>query len=142
MANYCGITRSNYFAVTNPEQLKEIFDKVVGAEDSVELFDRDVDGVTMYGFGCYSTINGYEVTDENGSTDYDYDAFVHDLQEILASEDAIVITEVGSEKLRYLYAVSQIITKERIEVVELYDAVSEKLCELMDDDGFTTTFDY
>lgn len=140
MANYYGFTRTNYFAVNNPERIKEIIGKAVGAEDNVSLFERDFDGITKYGFGCYSTISGYESTQEDG--DYDYDAFVSDLQDVLASGDAIVITEVGHEKLRYLYATSQIITKDAIETVDIYDATCERLCKIMGDDNFTTTFDY
>lgn len=142
MANYYGITRTNYFAVTDPEQLKAFIEKVVGAESEVELFDRDFDGITKYGFGCYSTIFGYETTDEDGEPDYDYDAFVHDLQGILVPGEAIVITEVGNEKLRYLYAASQIITKECVGTVDIYNAVCEKLCEIVGDNSFQTTFDY
>lgn len=142
MANYMGKTRTNYFAVTNLERLKEIIGKVNGAEDNLELFEHEIDGIKKYGFGCYSTISGYYVYDDDGNFNYDYDAFVMDLREILAPDEVIVITEVGNEKLRYLYAVSQIITKECIETVDLYDVVGEKLCELMGDDSFQTTFDY
>lgn len=140
MANYYGTTRTNYFAVTDPDRFKEIMGNVVGAEDNVEVFEREIGGVLKYGFGCYTTICGYEAEDEDEP--YDYDAFVEDLQEVLAPGDAIVITEIGSEKLRYLYAASQIITKDAIEAVDHYAAVGEKLCELMGDDGFCTTFDY
>ena len=140
MANYYGITRTNYFSVTDPIRLKDIIAKVVGAEDTVQLFDDEVAGAPKFGFGCFSTISGYPTDDEED--EYDYDAFVHDLQDVLVPGDAIVITEVGNEKLRYLYAVSQIITKDGIETVDLYDATRDKLCELVGDDSFNTTFDY
>lgn len=140
MANYYGTTRTNYFAVTDPDRLKHIIEKVVGAEDTVCLFDCTVGGVTKYGFGCYSTISGYPAEDEED--DYDYDAFVDDLQDVLAPGDAIAITEVGHEKLRYLYAATQIITKDTIESLDHYGDVSEKLCEMMGDDSYRTTFDY
>lgn len=140
MANYYGTTRTNYFAVTDPERFKEIIGKVVGAEDNVKVFEREINGVQKYGFGCYTTINGYETDDEDSP--YDYDAFINDLQDVLAPGDAIVITEIGNEKLRYLHAASQFITKEAIAGIDHYAAVCEKLCGLMGDDGFCTTFDY
>ena len=141
MANYYGTTRTNYFGVTDPARLQEIMDKVVADEDAVELYTREVDGITKYGFGCYSTISGYE-NDDEADDPYDYDTFVEDLQKILAPDDAIVITEIGSEKLRYLCAFSLIITKEQMCSVDHLHAVGEKLCELMGDDGFQTCFDY
>lgn len=144
MPNYHGFTRTNYFSVTDPDRLRAILDKAVAPDGDVTLLTQEIDGVKRYAFKARSTIEGYPPPDGTppGEIEYDDDTFAHDLQAIVAPGDAIAITEVGGDgRADYLYAVTQIITRDAIEVVEHYDAVCDRLCTLTGNDNFVAIFE-
>ena len=56
MANYCCITRTNYFHVKDPDAFCEFMKRVI-AEDSVDVWEeKDSDGSPVFGFFCYNHI--------------------------------------------------------------------------------------
>lgn len=55
MANYYGCTRTNYFAVTDPDKLKDIVDRIVWNEGRLG-FLAEHDG--RWAFGAYACICG------------------------------------------------------------------------------------
>ena len=145
MANYCGFTRTNYFSVTDEAKFRDIIGKCV-AEDSVEIFKSDSeDG--KFAFGCYS---GIQEEISCGAYDDCYDCpksetaecetpgLYEMLQSVVASDDAIIITEVGHEKLRYLVGVSIIITKDSIRAVSLDIASRDIAREMLANPDFNT----
>lgn len=157
MANYYGYTRTNYFSVTDPEKLKDIVDRIRWSEGDSPFFSEE-NG--KYCFGAYDTIMGLsmkkdEAQDANAAynlydedEDYDDDKernadMVYDaLQEIVAPDDAIIITEVGHEKLRYLKGHALVITKDEIAYINLHDAAIDKARALLSNDQYTTQNEY
>ncbi len=149
MANYYGFTRTNYFRVTDAERLRKIVDNTHLGEDTLELFERKVGDETWYGFGCYDSIEGLypnweraDEYDEPEDADPSFDLFEDELQMILHPDDAIIITEVGYEKLRYLTAYSTIITAKGCEYVDLRNCAIDKAQELLGNPNWDTTMEY
>lgn len=149
MANYCGFTRTNYFRVTDAERLKKIIGSARLGEDTLELFERKTDDEVYYGFGCYDSIEGlcpnWERADEYDEPEDDepsFELFEAELRKILHPSDAIVITEVGYEKLRYLTAYSCIITVNGFATVSLKDASIQKTQELLCNPRWDTVMEY
>lgn len=153
MANYQGFTRTNYFRVTDAKRLKDIIAHTAVGEDRLELFTRQIGDETFYGFGCYDSISGlypnWDTPADAASADEDdedadayFDLFEAELQKILAEDDAIIITEVGYEKLRYLTAYACVITKSSSACVGLQEAAVDKAKELLRNPGWDTTSEY
>ena len=115
MANYYGKTRTNYFKVTDAEALCELSNIVCGDEDSVHLGIENAPGEEKrYMLWCEGTILGIPDGDDEEDCDYNYDEFVRRLQKILPDGEAVIITEVGSEKMRYLVGEVVVITNEGV----------------------------
>ena len=140
MANYCAVIRTNYFSVTDETRFREIMASCVGDEEDTEVFESE-DGSDKFGFGCFGTISGIpEDTDDPDSADLG--AFYDALQSVLAEGDAIIITEIGYEKLRYLIGVCTVITKRDIRYIDVRQKAVELAMEMLGDNGFTTQMDY
>lgn len=117
MANYCCTVRTNYF----------------GCEDSVELWEeKDKNGKTVFGFGVYGGISGLRDTD-TGDIDDDssYDDFIDRLQESVAEDDAIIILEAGSEKMRYIVGSATIITSSGVKYMSITDLAVAQAAEMI-----------
>ena len=144
MANYISFTRSNYFRVTDPEAFKKIINRVITAEDSLELWERIENGTTYYGFGAYSSICGlrHEAEDSDNDDEFEVEAVYEALSKVVAPDDAIIITEIGYEKLRYLTAYAVVITREKTELVELREASIDVACSLLGNPNFDTRMEY
>lgn len=144
MANYYGKVRTNYFRVTD----KDIFYKLIGnlvSDDSVEVWDKTINGETYFVFGSYSDIN-YKVyeLDSEYEDDYEYDmnVFYNEMQKIIHPDDALIITEIGNEKLRYLGATAIVITSKGCELVSLQNCALSVARELLNKKNYKTEFDY
>lgn len=146
MANYYGMTRTNYFRVNNPEDLKKLIGRVVSDEGDIELWeDKDENGNRVFAFGGYSSIIGICPVDNNNDDGEDedfegaeYDLFIKELQKLIVDGDAIIITEVGHEKLRYLTAYSMIITKNDVQSIDLDRQSTRKASEMLDNPEYVT----
>lgn len=162
MANYNSYYRTNYFKVSDPVSFKEEFRRV-SAED-VELWDE---GNGVFGFGGFGSIDGlimpntvygtwrspcsgeiYGMTNEvidyedYDYDDLDYDAFLKMLQDHLVEGDAVILTEVGYEKLRYLTGQATVVTKDKISFMNLTDLAFEKAKEMLGNKDWTTKMEY
>ena len=144
MANYISFTRSNYFRVTDPEAFKRIINRVITDEDSLELWERTENGTTYYGFGAYSSICGlrHEAEDADNGDEFEVEAVYEALSKVVAPDDAIIITEIGYEKLRYLTAYAVVITCEKTELVELRETSVNVACSLLGNPNFDTRMEY
>ena len=110
MATYNGFTRTNYFSVTDEDMLRDIVDRIVWDNDDGFFEDRG----GKFAFGSYGSVCGLrnaesendsdsdEAYDDDCDDEYEADAVYEALQSIVAPDDAIIITEIGYEKLRYL----------------------------------------
>jgi len=140
MANYNATIRTNYFSVTNESAFRDLIQSVQ-AEDTVHLFeDPQPDGGKKFGFGCYGYIYGIPITEDED--EYDMDRFFENLQVLLCESDAIILTEIGNEKLRYLFGMSVIITKKAIRSTTITDCALIIAQEMLENDEFTTKMEY
>ena len=137
MANYVSTTRTNYFHVKDVETFRAFMDNVSG--DDLELWDeKDDKGDTVFAFGCEGSIYGIQNEDEND----DYDLFIKNLQEYIADNDAVILTEAGHEKLRYVTGFATVITSKGIQFLNLDEYALTKAKEMLNNQDFTTKMDY
>ena len=147
MSNYYGKTRTNYFSVTDENALRDIISCVRGSEDTVELhMEQAINGEKKFMFLCGSDILGFPETDENGEVyedcDYSFDDFTAALQKILPENEAIIITEVGSEKMRYLSGYVTVITRNEIRHENLRNIGIRIARRLLNNDSWETKNEY
>lgn len=157
MANYESCTRTNYFAVTDEEKLKNIVAHIRWGGGELDFLDKE-NG--KWGFGGYGSISGLDFNDVKFNDDDDcddgyeeedeweeYDEWAPDavyeaLQEVVSPDDAIIITEIGYENLRHLNAHSIIITRYFIDIVELRTSALSRACEMLNNPEYDTQMDY
>jgi len=142
MANYCGTTRTNYFKVTDEEKFRQVMANVCCTDDDLEIFEEEFDDGKKFGFGCCGVIQGTKQLLDDEDAEEDYDEFIKSLQEVVADGDAIIITEVGYEKLRYLVGRSEIITKTGFKTVSLRDITLTEARLLLENPEFDTQMEY
>ena len=133
MANYSATIRTNYFSVKDPTALRELIDSVE-AEDTVSLFMTKLpDGSMQYGFGCYGSLFGIQDS---------LDAFYEALQELVCENDAILIFEVGYEKLRYVVGCCTVITSTKMQHIDIQQQALELAAKLLNLPNYNTRLDY
>ena len=143
MANYKGFTRTNYFSVNDAEKFRQIIADSYCSEGDIEVFEDDTCESIKFCFGCYGMISGIRTLPDGSDDDVsEYDAFVDALQSVLADGDAIIITEVGYEKLRYLIGHSYIITKSDVQFVSLRDKAIEEARNMLNNPEYDTKMEY
>ena len=142
MANYYAKIRTNYFSVVNSEALK-ILISCLSTGDKVEIFEeKQENGKIKYAFGCTGSINGLPVKNQEGGEEDNLEAFYTALQQLLDKDDAIILTEIGSEKLSYLVSQSTVITKEDIQCVNSKEIALELAREMLGNKEYQTQQDY
>ena len=142
MANYYATIRTNYFSVKDENAFRELFQSVIAAEDEVHLFEElQSDGSMKFGFGCYGTISGV-CTDSDDEDNPDWDRFMEALQKLVCEDDAIIITEVGNEKLRYVGGISTVITSTEIRCVDIQAEALKVAQKLLSNPKYQTQMDY
>ena len=144
MANYYGFTRTNHFSVTDPEKLTQIVNRIRWDEGEL-IFLAEEDG--RFCFGAYSAICGLVKPAEEADSGCDDDEYEPEsvyaaLQEIVAPDDAIIITEVGFEKLRYLTAYAMVITRDGANCVELRGEALNKAQAMLHNPQYATKMEY
>lgn len=150
MATYNGFTRTNYFSVTDEEKLRNIADRIIW-DSGDDAFFEERGG--MFAFGAYGSVCGLRMaeSEDNCDTEEDYDdcddefeadAVYEALQAIVAPGDAIIITEIGYEKLRYLVGYAVVITSNAIETVELRNDAVNAARKLLNNPQFNPTMEY
>lgn len=146
MATYNGFTRTNYFSVTDEDMLRDIVDRIVWDNDDGFFEDRG----GKFAFGSYGSICGLRKaesendsdSDEDYDDEFEADAVYEALQSIMAPDDAIIITEIGYEKLRYLVGYAVVITSKAIETVELRTDAVNTARKLLNNPTFNPAMEY
>lgn len=143
MANYYATIRTNYFSVKEESAFRKLMDSVC-TEDEIYVFESpQSDGSTKFGFGCYGAINGIWVeTDDEFYCDEGIDSFFGQLQQLVCADDAIIITEIGNEKLRYVVGFCTVITSKEIRSISISEAAICAAKELLRNQDFQTQMDY
>jgi len=141
MANYYGMCRTNYFAVTDAVKFKAVMDCVSG-EAAVRFFEHDIEkGKFM--FYCEGNITGYITdSDDEDALDGAYDKMIEMLQGVLPDGEVIILTEIGNEKMRYLHAASLLITNNGTHFIDLADVAVNKAREILNNPGYCTGMYY
>lgn len=141
MANYYGFTRTNYFAVKDEEKFRQVVASCQASKENPEVWEEAVDGQTLFAFGCYGSLSGLPCGDEE---DYECDlgAFHNALQQVVADGHAIIITEVGYEKLRYLVGDCTVITSQEIAYTNLSDIGLAKARQLLKNPQYNPVMEY
>lgn len=140
MANYYAFIRTNYFSVTDEEAFRKLIASV-SAEDEVSVFEeKQPDGRKKFGFGLCGSIYGLH---ENGDDEEpSIGALESALQRLLVPGDAIIIIEIGYEKLRYLIGISTIITQADIRYIDLRDRSLKAAKRMLKNPKFQTQMEY
>lgn len=141
MANYYGFIRTNYFAVKDEEKFRRLIASCRGSEEDPEVWEKEVDGQMLFAFGCCSSLSGLPCGDEE-DYEYDLDAFHRALQQVVADGHAIIITEIGYEKLRYLVGDCTIITAKEIAYTNLGDIGLAKARQLLKNPQYDPVMEY
>lgn len=146
MANYCCVYRTNYFKVKDNGKFKEFMTHVY-AED-LEVFNKkDENGNELYGFGGYGGISGYfnnenEYEDSDEAWDNAYDNFIDGLAKQVAEDDAILLFEVGNEKLRYVVGSVVVITSKAYEYRDITNVGVEIAKQMLNNPNYDTQCSY
>lgn len=142
MADYFGVTRSNYFAVKDEEAFRRAIESCRSAVEKIKIFEKRVNGQKVFGFGCYSQLIGIPSTEDEDDCETDMDAFYDALQQVIADGHAVIITEVGFEKLNYLVGDCTIITHKEIYFFNLRDTALAKARDLLGNAKYTPRMEY
>lgn len=142
MANYCCIIRTNYFHVKDVSDFENLINSV-WSEDSIDVFrDRDEQGREVVGFGTYGSIWGLTENDAEEGDDASYDKFIKELQKCVEDDDAILIMEVGHEKLRYLTGVTETITRNEYKAVGMIESAVSEASKMLKTSKYSTKVAY
>lgn len=142
MANYCATIRTNYFSIKNENAFRELMQSV-SAEDEVHIFEQpQSDGSKKFGFGCYGNIYGITAGSDEDDSEDDMDCFLDALQNLVCEDDAIIMTEVGNEKLRYVIGCCTVITSKEIRGVNIPDKALHLAQESLGNKHYRTQMDY
>lgn len=146
MSQYYGHTRTSYFHVIDEAALRAVIAEVRTTDDK-EVYiwkKQDDEGKDTFAFGCNSDIRGICPTGYNpdGDNDPDYDRFIEKLQACLVEGDAVIITEVGHEKLNYLTATATIVGKHKWKFIDFHDVTVEMVDEVEPNWPEGTRLDY
>ena len=146
MANYCCAYRTNYFKVKDNEKFKEFMTHVY-AEDLEVLHKKDENGNELYGFGGYGGISGYfnnenEYEDSDEAWDNAYDNLIDGLAKQVAENDAILLFEVGNEKLRYVVGSVAVITSKGYEYRDITNVGVEIARQMLNNPNYDTRCAY
>lgn len=142
MANYYCNIRTNYFHVKDVGNFENLMNRVL-SEDSIDVFrDRDKQGREVVGFGTYGSIWGLPENDAEDCDDASYDKFIEELQKCVEDDDAILIMEVGHEKLCYLTGVTEIVTRNEYKAVDMIESAVSEASKMLNNSKYYTKVAY
>ena len=146
MANYCCAYRTNYFKVKDNEKFKKFMTHVY-AEDLEVFHKKDENGNELYGFGGYGGISGYfnnknEYEDSDEAWDNAYDNLIDGLAKQVAEDDAVLLFEVGNEKLRYVVGSVAVITSKGYEYRDITNVGVEIARQMLNNPNYDTRCAY
>ncbi len=144
MADYKCAARTNYFHVKDEEKFRKFASEIHSADNDFEFWDNtDENGKKMFAFGCCSrligVIHGADYTeDPNGA----YDELITGLQDNVTEDDAVIIYEVGREKLRSLSGYAAVITSKACEELMLTEIAVEQARTMLNNKEWNTASIY
>lgn len=146
MSEYICTVRSNYFHVKDPALFRDFMGRVYGSEDKIFLWqEQDEEGKPVFGFGTHGAIAGLknaEADDDDLLDESAYDEFIRGLQEHVSEGDAVILMEVGHEKLCYVTGAATILTSGGQEYLSLAEMAANRASEMLGDPDWSTQCDY
>jgi len=144
MANYTCAVRTNYFHVKDEEAFRAFAEKLYCNEGDIEVWeDKDKAGRTVFGFGCCSSFCGIHSDSANAENPDDaYDSFVDEIQKLIAEDDAVIIFEIGREKLNYLNGLATVITAKEQKYLDISDFAVDQAREMLGNKEWETNSNY
>lgn len=141
MADYCSVTRTSSFRVTDEEKFKELLKGLFAFspfEDDITVYTEEKDGEMWYTLYCEGDFE-YRVNYEDKDSEWNMTIFNEEFQKILHPNDVYLQWTQGNEKFRFFSATALIITKDRIESLDFSDCICCKIRQLIKDDKFSMT---
>lgn len=142
MAEYICTIRTNYFHVKDPDAFRAFMGRVYGTTDFISFWqEQDLSGQPVFGFGTHGGIGGLRNAEEVENCDADdsaYDEFINGLQEHVAKGDAVILLEVGHEKLRYVHGSATVITSSEQCFLNISDLAKNKAADMLGSPGWDT----
>ncbi len=126
MANYEAKTRTNYFALKSGKSEREFIEQI-GAIGCQFSSNTDEDGIRKVGIYIEDSCP---------------DELPAIIQSFLPDDDACIIMEIGSEKIKYLAAGATVVTTKGILNMDLAHLAADKAREALGNPNWTTRQDY
>ena len=145
MSQWYGNTRTNYFRVNNEEKYKELFKHLVSdSGDNIADFSKNQNDEVLHAFGTYGSIDFLEKIPQENNEDleYNFDCFISELQKILPDNEAFIMIESGNEKLRTVTGYALVVTRDKIQNIELRDWAVSTAKQLLNNPNFETQVEY
>ena len=140
MADYNAKYLTNYFSVTDETKFKNLMGSC-HAQGEIEIYEqKQPDGNVKYGFGCFGLIDG--ISEDGDDGDEDIGLFYASLQNIIPPGEAVIITEIGYEKLNYFIACCTVITCDEIKSIDARKEAVKLAAIMLKNPEFTTQMDY
>ena len=140
MANYYGVTRTNYFRVTDEESYKRLYEGLVSEEFIEDFTYEDKDGNIYHGFGSYGVIDWIDRSLDEYECDFYY--FLKELQKILPDDEAFIFMESGYEKLRYVTGVAIVVTNKEIRSNNISNWAIDEARDMLGNPKFQTKLEF
>lgn len=137
MANYNSVGRTNYFRVTDEKRWNELFENISANYGKWDYSETTNDGHILHCFACEGGLDYREPNSYDSELDY----FISELQKILPDNDAMIYTESGHEKHRYVIGYSLVITSKSIDWLQLPELAMD-VARTHLGKNFTTQMDY
>lgn len=153
MANLITKTRTNYVEISDIERFKEIIAHCC-AEDEISVITHTENDKRKYGFICDGNIDGFPLPNDNCDKknckdcekysnylcdpDYSFDTFTNELQKVIVPGDALIITTISYENLKYLQGETIIITSECCKLKTLESIGMETAREMLNNPKWDT----
>lgn len=132
MANYYTKCRSNDFTVTNEEKFEKLCNRLctesAGDEKPFYKYEYDENRYFLAFEGPFSYLVGNENEETFAEDSY---TFFNNLMELLPEGECVIFTEIGWEKLECVTANALVLTKDKMEWVNLDTVALEKARELL-----------
>ena len=117
MANYKSVGRTNYFRVTDEKRWEELFKYICTNDGKCDYSKKADDGTILHCFACEGGLDYIEPDSYDSELDY----FIEELQKILPDDEAMIYTEGGHKKHRYVTGLSLVVTSTTIDWLLLPD---------------------
>lgn len=137
MSNYMAVGRTNYFRVTDDSRYDELFENISANDGKWDYSRKNANGIIYHCFAVEGGLDWREPDEYDSNLDY----FIDELQKILPEDEAIIYTEAGHEKHRYVVGFSLVITSKSIDWIQLPENALFKAREYLGP-NFTTQMEY